>query len=277
MLPYGLVAFLYKVGYVILRVVFFFYYDLHFEGRENIPKGAAIYASNHRSYLDPVMPPMAVRRPFNYMAKEPLFQVPVFGQFIRVMGAFPTANSKNPDYDCMEEADKRLQHGRNLVIFPEGTRHTDGKVGRGKSGMCLLSARTGKPVVPVGLVYDSNNLHFRSKICVRIGTPVYPQDYGLDENSTPHEMHAMKNEIMTQIRTMVEENPPFPILHDEPKHKTTLELAKEEKEAKKRAQAEAAQAAKGAEMPADASTEIEAQAAAEQQPVHEDTSASKEI
>ena len=50
-------------------------YDLHFEGLENIPKnGGTIYASNHRSYHDPVFITMRVPKKFNYMAKEELFK-----------------------------------------------------------------------------------------------------------------------------------------------------------------------------------------------------------
>ena len=194
-MPYPIVFFFYRIAYYLVRIAFFFYYRISFEGRENIPKGTAvIFASNHRSYLDPVLVSMAAPHPFNFIAKEPLFRNPIFGNFIRFMGAFPTANSKDPSYD-------------------------------------MLAARSGKPVVPIGLIFDSNNLHFRSRICVRVGKPIYAADYGLNAQSTPHEMHAMRKDIMDSIKSMVEENPPFPILHDVPKHRTTFEIAKDQKRA----------------------------------------------
>ena len=231
-MPYPIVFFFYRIAYYLVRIAFFFYYRISFEGRENVPKGTAvIFASNHRSYLDPVLVAMAAPHPFNFIAKEPLFRNPVFGGFIRLMGAFPTADAKHPDYDMLSEATKRLDKRRHLTIFPEGTRHTDGKVGRGKSGVCVLAARSGKPVVPIGLVFDSNNLHFRSRICVRVGKPLYAADYGLNADSTPHEMHAMRKDIMDSIKSMVEENPPFPILHDVPKHRTSIEIAQDKKRA----------------------------------------------
>lgn len=236
-MPYPIVAFFYRVAYCIVRFLFLFYYRISFEGRENVPKGTAvIFASNHRSYLDPVLVAMAAPHPFNYIAKEELFRNPVFGGFIRFMGAFPVSNQKDPSYDMLTEAAHRLEKRRHLTIFPEGTRHTDGKVGRGKSGVCVLASRSGKPVVPVGLIFDSNNLHFRSRICVRVGKPIYAADYGLDANSTPHEMHAMRKAVMDAIREMVEENPPFPILHDEPKKKTSIELAREQRLAERKQQ-----------------------------------------
>ena len=144
-MPYPIVFFFYRIAYYLVRIAFFFYYRISFEGRENVPKGTAvIFASNHRSYLDPVLVAMAAPHPFNFIAKEPLFRNPVFGGFIRLMGAFPTADAKHPDYDMLSEATKRLEKRRHLTIFPEGTRHTDGKVGRGKSGVCVLAARRGK-------------------------------------------------------------------------------------------------------------------------------------
>lgn len=240
---YYIVAFFYRIAYYIVRFLFLFYYRIQFEGRENVPKKTAvIFASNHRSFLDPVLVAMAAPHPFNYIAKEELFQIPVFGIFIRFMGAFPTSDAKNPDYDMLSEATRRLEKRRHLTIFPEGTRHTDGKVGRGKSGVCVLAARSGKPVVPVGLVFDSNNLHFRSRICVRVGKPIYAADYGLNANSIPHEMHAMRKDIMDAIRTMVEENPPFPINHDVPKKRTSIELAQQQRREQRQREKQEAQA-----------------------------------
>lgn len=60
-----------------------------------------------------------------------------------------------------------------------------------------------------------------------MGKPLYAADYGLNADSTPHEMHAMRKDIMDSIKSMVEENPPFPILHDVPKHRTSIEIAQD--------------------------------------------------
>lgn len=213
-----IVAFFYRLAYYIVRFAFFFYYDIRFEGREYAPskKESAIFASNHRSYLDPVLVAMGAPHPFNYIAKEELFKHKVFARFIWFMGAFPATWKADPNYDMLSEAVKRLDNNRHLTIFPEGTRHTDGKVGSGKSGVCVLAAKSGKPVIPVGLIFNSNNLHFRSKICVRLGKPIYASDYGLTPESIPREMRQMKQDIMQAIRELVEENPPFPIKHDQP-------------------------------------------------------------
>ncbi len=223
-MKYRIVDFLYRFACVIVRIALFFVYSIRFEGRENIPKNTtAIFASNHRSYLDPVLVALARPNPFSFIAKESLFKKPVFSPFIKALGAIPSSWSKDPDYNLMEAASKKIHSGYHMTIFPEGTRHTDGKVGKGKTGVCVLSVQSGVPVVPVGIIFNSNNLHFRSKICVRIGKPFYPEDYSLTKGSNPMEMKKMKDDIMSSIKYMVEENPPFEIIHDEPKHKTDRE------------------------------------------------------
>ena len=66
------------------------FYDFHIEGIENIPQDRpVVLASNHRSYADPVILTMPMKRPVSYMAKEELFRNKLFGWFIRKLGAFP--------------------------------------------------------------------------------------------------------------------------------------------------------------------------------------------
>ena len=158
--------------------IFSFTTAFFFEGRENVPKGTAvIFASNHRSYLDPVLVAMAAPHPFNFIAKEPCSGTP-FSAVLSGSWELSTADAKHPDYDMLSEATKRLEKRRHLTIFPEGTLPHRRQGRQRKSGVCVLAARSSKPVVPIGLVFDSNNLHFRSRICVRVGKPLYAADYG---------------------------------------------------------------------------------------------------
>lgn len=229
-MKYRFVSAVYHFLCFIVRLALLPVYSIRFEGRENIPDvDSAIFASNHRSYLDPVLTALTKPHPVCFVAKESLFKTPGFSHLIRALGAFPSTWSADPNYNMAEEASKRLKNKRYMTIFPEGTRHTDGKVGKGKTGVCVLATKSGVPVVPVGIIFNSNNLHFRSKICVRIGKPFYPEEYGLTADSNPLEMKKMKDDIMSSIKTMVEENPPFEIIHDEPKHKSSREKAREEK------------------------------------------------
>ena len=66
------------------------WFRLEIRGRENIPSsGAFILASNHTSFLDPVVLASACPRQLSFMARHDLLTIPIFGAFIRALGSFP--------------------------------------------------------------------------------------------------------------------------------------------------------------------------------------------
>ena len=192
--------------YTILRpiVIFLFkcYYKMSFEGTENIPKdGSNIFASNHRSYTDPVLIAMPTRVPCSFMAKEELFHQNVFFTWlIKAFGAFPVTRGKG-DTAAIDMSIDRLNRGRNLVIFPEGTRSKDGKVGKGKTGVALIAAMAQVPVVPVGINFEGE-LKFRKKLVVRFGKPITPEELNIT-SANPRELKALKTKIMDEITKLV--------------------------------------------------------------------------
>lgn len=193
--------------YFILRqIVIFIYkivYNLHFEGLENISKsGGRIYASNHRSYADPVLISIKVPKRFAYMAKEELFRNPFFSALIRFMGAFPVVRGSG-DLSVIDTASDKLRIGKNLVIFPEGTRSKDGKVGKGKTGVALIAAKTQADVIPVGIVFEGK-LKFRKKVVVKYGKPINASELKVSDTPTPAELKAVKLKIMSAITELVE-------------------------------------------------------------------------
>lgn len=180
------------------------FYSIRFEGKENCPKeGGYVYASNHRSYMDPVLITLGVKRPFAYMAKEELFKQNIFFTgLIKMMGAFPVERGKG-DTSVIDTSIEKLKKGKNLVIFPEGTRSYDGKVGRGKTGVALIAAKAERDVVPVGIIFEGPKLKFRSKILVRYGKPIKASELQISEAS-PKELKGLKNKIMSAITELVE-------------------------------------------------------------------------
>ena len=186
-----------------LSLVFHAFYILHFEGTENIPeRGGVIYASNHRSMADPVLITIPVKKRFCYMAKEELFKNPLFAALIKALGAFPVVRGSGST-DVIDESVKRLEMGRNLGIFPEGTRSKDGKLGRCKSGIVLIAAQTGADIIPVGISFEGK-LHFRSRITVRYGKPIPAQELRLSaEKPSIKEIRAVKNRIMSELAQLV--------------------------------------------------------------------------
>lgn len=198
---------------LLVYIAFNIWFDLKIEGKENVPKGKAfVYASNHKSYADPVLVVLAGRGKFSFMAKSELFEKPLFGWFIRILGAFPVERGKG-DTAAIDKAIEKVHKGRNLVIFPEGTRSKDGRVGKGKTGVALIAAKAGADVVPVGLNYEGK-LHFRSKIVVRVGKPVSvtPPDESLSDREMIR--HLKKNvlpPIMDGIKALVDEPAALPV------------------------------------------------------------------
>lgn len=185
--------------------VYHIMYKISFEGLENIPKdGGNIFASNHRSYQDPVFMALHTRVPLSYMAKEELFQGnKLFKWLITAFGAFPVARGKG-DTAVIEKAIEKLEDGRNFAIFPEGTRSKDGKVGKGKTGVALIAAVAQTKVVPVGINFEGEKLKFRKKVVVRFGKPITPAEVGVTSTDA-RSLRTMKNAIMDRITELVHE------------------------------------------------------------------------
>lgn len=194
--------FLYKILGIIVMAIFKIYYNLSFEGRENIPKdGSNIFASNHRSYTDPVLIALPTRVPCSFMAKEELFKQNIFFKWlITAFGAFPVTRGKG-DTAAIDLSMEKLNMGRNLVIFPEGTRSKDGTVGKGKTGVALIAALAQVPVIPVGINFEGK-LKFRKKIVVRFGKPISAEELNIT-SANPRELKTLKNKIMEEIKELV--------------------------------------------------------------------------
>lgn len=193
----------YNVARPIVRFVFKCWFDLNYEGIENVPKdGSNIFASNHRSYGDPVFIALMTRVPISYMAKEELFKQNIFfTALIKAWGAFPVTRGTG-DTATIDTAIEKLESGRNLVIFPEGTRSKDGKVGKGKTGVALIAAVAQTNVIPVGINFEGEKLSFRKKVTVRYGKPISPQKLGINDASSKN-LKKIKKEIMDSITDLV--------------------------------------------------------------------------
>lgn len=195
--------------YALLRYIvtgiFKILFGIKFEGKENIPKnGGVVYASNHRSYYDPVFISLPVRKRFAYMAKEELFHQNIFfTALIKIMGAFPVTRGSG-DTSVIDTSIEKLRKGKNLVIFPEGTRSYDGKVGKGKTGVALIAAKSGADVIPVGICFEGSKVKRGTKVTVKFGAPISAKDLSVSENPTPRELKAVKLKIMSAITELVE-------------------------------------------------------------------------
>jgi len=118
-------------------------------GLENIPReGGVLLASNHQSFLDPVLVAMVLPREMHFMARRTLFRNPVLRAIIVSYNAFAIERD-TADVKGVKIAIARLEAGNILLVFPEGTRTENGEVGRMKPGIGMLAERAAVPIVPV--------------------------------------------------------------------------------------------------------------------------------
>jgi 1-acyl-sn-glycerol-3-phosphate acyltransferase len=163
------------VGY--LRLV----YRIRVTGREHVPAtGPFILAPVHRSMLDiPVVGVISTRR-VHFMGKSSLFKVPVLGWLFTVLGGFAVERDGS-DTGPIRESLRFLQAGDPLVVYPEGTRQRGRMVAALQPGAAYLSAKTGAPIIPVGIAGAEETFRSRrgrmpgfGRIVVVVGEPILP-------------------------------------------------------------------------------------------------------
>ncbi len=120
-------------------------------GRERVPAaGALLVVANHLNNSDPPLVGAAIKRPVRFMAKQELFEARPWGFFIRLFGAFPVRRFE-ADLRALREAQRILEDGGAVGMFPEGHRSHGKGLQRPYPGTALVALRTGVPVLPVGI------------------------------------------------------------------------------------------------------------------------------
>ena len=125
---------------------------LEVRGQEKLPKGACLVASKHQSAWETFALIPLFRDPALLMKRE-LFWIPFHGWFSRKFEMIPVDRDKGPAAlrRMLREARKRVADGREIIIFPEGTRRPPGAPPDYRTGVILLYEALGIPCVPVAL------------------------------------------------------------------------------------------------------------------------------
>lgn len=121
-------------------------------GRENLPPGPVLIAAKHQSAWDTMIFHHLVEDPAFILKKE-LLSLPFIGWYLSKSGQVPIdrkAGMKALKL-MVDGARRAIADGRQVIIFPEGHRHPPGVAGEYHSGVALLYASLGVPVVPVAL------------------------------------------------------------------------------------------------------------------------------
>lgn len=121
-------------------------------GAENLPAGAAIVASKHQSAWDTFVFHQVLDYPV-YVMKRELFRIPLVGWYMRKVGSIGIDRTARIHALKMIAADAKraLAAGRQIVIFPEGTRVAPGDERPYRAGIAALYEAASVPVVPVAL------------------------------------------------------------------------------------------------------------------------------
>ena len=183
-------------------------------GEENIPRtGPLILASNHLSYVDPVILPLMIRRRIHFLAKSDYYTGKGFANwavrnFLKATGMIPIDRSGGKASEAsLKTGLKALGEGKVLGIYPEGTRSPDGRLYRGRTGVARLILEGEVTVVPVAM-FDTDkvmgvgssrlSLH---KIGIKIGKPVDLSSY-LGKPADGAVLRSIANEITSAIQTL---------------------------------------------------------------------------
>ncbi len=187
----------------ILRV---FFRRVGTEGLERVPaSGPVLFVLNHpNSLIDPIFLHCLSPRPVSFLAKAPLFKVPVAGWLMRAMGAIPVERRQDPGADLSKNREmfarvrSHLSGGGAVALFPEGTSHSDPRLKPMKTGAARIalgvSATPPLQIQPVGLFYTAKQ-NFRSAALVYYGAPFTVMPESLDATGEPpaaavHELTA---------------------------------------------------------------------------------------
>jgi 1-acyl-sn-glycerol-3-phosphate acyltransferase len=124
---------------------------IHVQGLSNLdPDKPFVYMCNHQSNFDIPVLYAALPIQFRWLAKKELFRIPIFGRAMRGAGYVSIDRfNRQSAINSISKAAERIRNGVSVMIFPEGTRSPDGKIGKFKKGGFFLSLDAGVPIVPV--------------------------------------------------------------------------------------------------------------------------------
>jgi 1-acyl-sn-glycerol-3-phosphate acyltransferase len=154
---------------------------------DRIPRdGPVILAANHASNLDAIeigawLIPRLGRR-IHWLGKKELFAWPIVGWTATHGGVHPVDRG-GADVEAFRLAQRILDEGQILFVFPEGTRSPDGALQEARDGLAALAIRSGAPIVPIG-ISGSNRVwpkgqrlpHPGGRVTIRVGIAFRPAD-----------------------------------------------------------------------------------------------------
>lgn len=196
--------------YFLSRIIAWAIFKICFRYRvkyaKHFPKrGPFIIASNHLSFLDPLAVGIAVKGRVSFLAREDLFKNGLFNFWATKVEAIPIRRARF-DLSAIKGSLSKLNEGKIVALFPEGTRSNDGSMQQPKGGVGFLAVKAKVPIVPVLIkgsdkVLPRHSIFIRLKsIEVRVGEAVDPRMF-LKENGS-YDYQALSQEVMIKIERL---------------------------------------------------------------------------
>lgn len=170
---------------------------VEFRGVDKIPKGPLVIAAKHQSFWETFSLLRFFDRPI-FILKRELTRIPVFGQFLLKTGmiAIDRGAGSRALLEMTRRARETVRGGRQLVIFPEGTRTAAGAPPAYKTGFAQIYSACGVPCLPVAL---NSGLFWPRRTFMR-----YPGTLVV-EFLDPLPPGLPKEEFISRVRTAIEE------------------------------------------------------------------------
>ena len=191
----------------VLQLVGVLCYRVRYSGLHNIPpEGGVLVVSNHQSHFDPPLVGMGCPRRMNYLARDTLFGFAPLRWLIRSLDAIPI-DREGIGLSGIKESLRRLKRGELVLVFPEGTRTHDSKIGKFRPGFTILAVRSSSAILPVAIDGACSawprrqRLPSFGRIHVHYGVPISPEqiaDY--DERELIAEVERRVRQCHAEIR-----------------------------------------------------------------------------
>lgn len=179
-------------------------------GSERVPtEGPVILAPVHRSFADFCFLGLVTDRKLFYMAKDELWRSALLARLLPWLGAFPV-HRESADREAMRHAERVLEREGVLVLFPEGTRQEGPEVKDLMEGAAFLAARSGAPLVPVGIggsdvAMPKGKLPRPGHVSVVVGPPLEPPARGGRGRISRTKVHEATEELRRRMQVAYDE------------------------------------------------------------------------
>jgi len=126
------------------------------------PDETVCFISNHQSYFDILILLGFIPKPMAFLAKVEILKVPILSKWMKLMkSVFIDRKNLRQSAVAIKQATQNLKDGLSMVVFPEGTRGKEGKLGEFKHGGFKMAISSGVPIVPVTI--DGSYMFYESK------------------------------------------------------------------------------------------------------------------